>query len=133
MDYYLGKNRFFGFECKECDCCKYQYFLVVAAMGLFVLSVSIAAYLLFDEYVQTDEIQSDTQNTNPIKTDEDGQVSVNEARLFLAIEVLCGCAGIGMFISGIVVYYCCINRKVAVADGGGKSPSIHADDNEYQE
>ena len=46
-----------------------------------------------------------------IKTDEEGQVSVNETRLFLAIEVLSGSAGLGLFISGIVVYYCCVNRK----------------------
>merc|ERR1712228_1086160 len=102
MDYYLGKNRFFGFECKTCDCCKYQYFLVVAVIGLLVLVISIASYLLFDEYVQTDDAQSDVDNTNPVKIDDDGEVSVNESRLFLAIEILSGCAGLGLFISGIV-------------------------------
>merc|ERR1712129_663847 len=130
---YLGKNRFFGFECRRCDCCKFQYFLIVAVNGLIVLIICIASYLIFDQFVATDTTKEDTTNINPIKTDENGDVNVNETRLFSLIELVAGCVGLGLFVSGIVVYYCCINRKSERDHAGAKSPSIHANDHEYQE
>lgn len=126
MDYYLGKNRFFGFRCKPCDFCKYQYFIVVALVGVIVVIISIASFLLFDQFVTTDNTENDNDpNLNlGANTDENGDVSINETKLFLGIEILSGIAGVGLFVSGIVVYYCCMNKKAKPIKG----PSIHDED-----
>ncbi len=115
MDYYLGKNRFFGFQCNCCDFCRYQYFLVVAIIGILVIVTSIASYLLFDKYIEHDET-----------IEENNTIDVNEQRYFLAVEIVTGVGGVGLFVFGIIIYYCCINRKIKDATKHG--PSIHDDD-----
>ena len=123
MDYYIGKNRFFGFQCKSCDFCKYQYFIVVAIVGILIIIISVASYLLFDQYIENGGDNKDENGNHKSYTNEG--VNVDEQRLFLAIEVITGIGGVGLFVFGIIVYYCCTNRKVKTVKG----PSIHDDQN----
>lgn len=128
MEYYLGQNRCCGFRCARCDLCQYQYFLIVSCAGIAILTVSTAAYLLFDELVAMDDMDTDTDNLHPMNTDEHGNISVNEAKLFYAVEAIAGCGGIGLFVSGIVLYYYFLQRDKAEKRFQAPTPAIHVDD-----
>eukprot|EP00485_Elphidium_margaritaceum_P001722 CAMPEP_0202692710 /NCGR_PEP_ID=MMETSP1385-20130828/7023_1 /ASSEMBLY_ACC=CAM_ASM_000861 /TAXON_ID=933848 /ORGANISM="Elphidium margaritaceum" /LENGTH=572 /DNA_ID=CAMNT_0049348291 /DNA_START=18 /DNA_END=1736 /DNA_ORIENTATION=- len=121
MDYYLGENRFFGLRCQRCDCCKFQYFVVVSLIGLLIVTVTVAAYMLFDKYVIQNSNEINTlPNTNALDIN-----LYNEQNAFLAIEILACIGGIGLFVSGISMYCCCRARVKKMRKASG---SAHHDD-----
>ena len=128
MENYLGENRCCGFRCERCDLCQYQYFLIVSCAGIAILTVSTAGYLLFDELIAVDDMDTDTDNLHPLETDENGDISVNEAKLFYAVEAIAACGGIGLFVSGIVLYYYFVQRDKAEERFKAPREAIHEDD-----